>query len=199
MLWIEFPPLAEFEDCRGATRPIRGCSLIGRFEFGDRLSEMWQRLAMAEAGEHWQQLYVRDRRLQFLIKRCLQLNGIEPDWVNLSQVEDLLISRKAETGMEAGWLVTLNAPKAVPTEQVSDRPAPTLEEILAALSLSVESVPEALELADTVPGNALMEIVTARTNLQKPPEQKKKEKKREWGKGQRQKAIEEATQEAVKV
>ncbi|MEX0271398.1 hypothetical protein AB3R30_19845 [Leptolyngbyaceae cyanobacterium UHCC 1019] len=195
MRWIEFPPLAEFEDCRGDVRPIRGCSLVGRFEFGDRLSEIWQRLATAEPGEHWQQLYVRDRRLQFLIKRCLELNGIQPEWVNLFQVEDLLIARETEQGMEAGWLVTLNAPKTVPTEPPNDKPAPTLEEILAALSLSVESVPDALELADRVPGNTLMEIVTARSNLQKPPEQKRKEKMREWGKGLRQKAMEEVMRE----
>lgn len=192
MRWIEFPPLAEFEDCRGEVRPIRGCSLVGRFEFHDRSAEIWQRLATAEPGEHWQQLYVRDRRLQYLIKRCLELNGIDPEWVTLSQVESLLISRETEQGMETGWLLTLNAPKTVPTGQAGDRQAPTLEEILAALSLSVDSVPDALELADSVPGNVLMEISTARANLQKTPEKKQKEKMREWGKSLRQKAMQEA-------
>lgn len=177
MQYINFPILAEFVDRAGITRPIVGCSLLGRQEFFERYAELEMRLRQAEANQHWEWLYEGDRRFSYLVKRCLELNGIEPDWVTFAQVEQFLLFRSEGEDYREGWLVELNRPK------VGDRPAAkskplTLAEMLAAVASHTESISEALELANNVPAELLMDVLEARALQQNPERAKELEKQR---------------------
>jgi hypothetical protein len=177
--WIEFAPPAEFQDRDGIVRPIATCSLIGRFEFNERIEQIQSRLALAEAGESWQVLYDRDKRLRFYVDRCLQLNGISPEWVTLEMVEAFLFHRFDEETDEylPGWLVELNSPKQAPHKVAPEKPL-TLAEILAALSLQT-SVSDALEVASSIPAEMVTAISEERNRMMrqahegKPPQSSK--------------------------
>ncbi|HEY9639054.1 MAG TPA: hypothetical protein V6C57_01145, partial [Coleofasciculaceae cyanobacterium] len=167
----------DFVDRFGTTRIIAGCSLCGREEFFARIRELCDRMnSEAGADETWEQFYERDDRTKFLVKRCLELNGIDPDWVNLSMIDQLLLSRPGELeGMpKQGWLVELNLPRKPAQE---GQAAASLEQMIAALSSHTQGLIEALELArdPKYPANELVEILEARVEQQKEalPDKKK--------------------------
>lgn len=167
----------DFEDRWGQTRIIAGCSLVGREEFFQRIRELCDRMSDAAPDETWEQFHDRDTRSQFLVRRCLELNGLDPDWVNLSMIYDLLFSRPPEEeGQEPkqGWLVELNLPR----KPAADGKASSLEQMIAALSSHTESLIEAFQMARSpdYPANELIEVLEARTEQQKATEPKGKEK-----------------------
>ncbi len=178
MDWYQFPPLFEFDDVRGVTRAVYGLTLDNRDRFLLRLTQIQELLlSQSEQGESWQQFYVRSNRLQYLIKQCLNANGIQPDWVNLDMVDALLF--------DPGWLLIHNAPKAAATPQATPQ---STEEILALISLQTQSIEEALQLAANVPAANLLEIATQRAKLQAPPETKQRDNLREFARQERLKA-----------
>lgn len=152
----------EFEDRSGVMRTLYGCSVVGRFEFFERLQQIEARFRELPNDRSWQQLYEADRRLKFLIDRCLTLNGIELDWVTLDMVEQLLFHRIEDELYEEGWLISLNQPKKPPSAGAKSM---TLEEILAAVSTHTSSIKEAIDLAETLPANQLMDLLEARARL----------------------------------
>ena len=179
MEFIEFPPVAEFTDRYGKTRPIATCSVLGREEFWERLQQIQGRLSRCTQAEGWQDLYDRDERLRFLVDRCLILNGIDPDWVTLSQVESLLFHRMNEEKGEPehGWLIELNRTKQS-SQNKSDEPPLTTEETIALIALANGgSIKEAIDAATSIPAVRLMPIVQAKADLQDPKHAEKKKKK----------------------
>jgi hypothetical protein len=175
---ISFPPLAEFDDRFGIPRAIVGCSILGREEFTQRLTEIHTLLAQSEQSQSWQALYSQSQRFQYLVRRCLELNGIEPDWVSFGQVEQLLLCRLDGDGnYHEGWLVELNRPPQAPAAPQKPADPLTLAETLAILSTHTQSLEEALRLADAVPANLLTEVMAARSDLQNPEEARKRKNK----------------------
>jgi hypothetical protein len=173
MQWIDFAPLAEFVDRSGATRSIYGCSLIGRFEFADRLQQL-QSILDEHPDSTLDRLYQEHRQFRQAIDRVLMLNGIDPEWVTMPMIEQLLF---VDSDGGDGCLVGLNAPPS-PSDG-GDGGAATLPDLLAALSLNCESLSEAIDLATKMPANLLLDTIESKRRLLKTPEQKEEETKRE--------------------
>jgi hypothetical protein len=169
----------EFSDRHGRTRSLFGCSTIGIFEFNERLTEIQSVLDEALETETWQEIYLRNSRFQFLVQRCLKLNGIKPKWVTLGQVETLLFRRPSSEGWEVGYLVELNRPKNSGGTQATEGSA-TLEEVIAAIATHTATLTEAFELAAQVPANQLQAVQKARNEQAKEqiPEAKAKKQQR---------------------
>ncbi|MGA7934720.1 MAG: hypothetical protein WCA35_14340 [Kovacikia sp.] len=181
MEYIEFPPPAEFEDRFGEIRPIPTCSAIGATEFEIRLQQIPERLQqIAKDGETWRQAYRRDKRLRFLIQRCLTLNGIDPETVTLGQVEVMLLHRWDEEtdSFKPGWLVELNGLEQKSEEAPSKQDPLTLSEIIAILSLPPSNLKEGLELASVFSARNLMPILAARAELLNPEVKERAHRKR---------------------
>jgi hypothetical protein len=156
MQWIDFPPVAEFIDRSGVARRIYGPTLMGRFEFVDRLDELQEILASLDGELGWMEIYQQEGRLKNVIDRALALWGVKAKWLAPSQIEQLLFCR----GDQPGWLTELMNPTN-PTPAAQDTEAKTMAESIAQIALVCESLTEAIELAGTVPGALLVDIITA--------------------------------------
>ncbi len=179
MRWLDFPPLAEFVDRSGVTRSIRGCSLMGRFEFRDRLEQLKTLLAESPPDSSWEDLYGRNLEFRAVVDRCLQLNHLDADWLTPAIVEQLLIGRKEDGVWLPGWLVELNSSAPSPSHsQEGDGRELTLAEALAALSTHCPSLIDAIELAQNVPATVLVDTLNAKAEMLKSPEQKQEAVKR---------------------
>lgn len=168
----------EFDDRSGVTRSLYGCSVAGRFEFFERLQEVEARLKALDQKRSWQELYDSDRRLRFLINRCLKLNGIKLSWVTLDMVEQLIFHRldpDAET-WEEGWLISINRPTKAPAPAAKPM---TIEDILAAISTHTPSLQEAIALTNPetgMPAQQLLDLLEARGKIMEQADPAKKEK-----------------------
>jgi hypothetical protein len=173
MRWLELGVLAEFVDRSGNIRRTGGCSLVGRFEFGQRLEQLQEMLESMSPEQVWADEYHRGGRFAHVIDRLLALNGLETDWLTLDMVSSLLFGSIDGNGeILPGWLVVLN-------QQGGGKgggKSATLAESVAGLS---ESLVEALELATELPAHFLIDIAEARSELYKTPEEKAEDKKRQ--------------------
>lgn len=175
-------PLGRFTDRLGKPRDIAGCSIVGRFDFRDSLQALSDHMEnVAGPQETLEELYERDPVVRDWITHLLELNGINPEWVNLGIVTELLFARIQEDGQPPlpGLLVELNQPKQVPAPRsaITSDQLDTLEAMIAAISLQSSSITEAIELANTPPAESILNIVEARARFQMPPEEKAKETK----------------------
>ncbi len=168
--WLNFPPLAEIVDRAGMVRSIYGCSLLGRFEFIDRQEQIKAILDSTSDESTWQELYISNTQFRTSIDRCLMLNGLDPDWLTPQHIEQLLFARLDGDTWKAGWLTELNTRKSKATGGESIEA--TLPNMLAYVSLACESLTEAIELANNMPGSLLLDTIEARGEMLKTPEQK---------------------------
>jgi hypothetical protein len=172
MRWLELGILAEFADRSGVIRQTGGCSLVGRFEFGQRLEQLQELLEGLSPQQPWADEYQRGGRFAHVIDRLLELNGLQTDWLTLDMVSALLFGRVDESGqIMSGWLIELNQGSG----KAGGKPA-TLAQSIAGLS---ESLTEALELAQELPAHLLIDIADARGELHKTPEQQAESKKQQ--------------------
>lgn len=178
--FMDFQPLAEFSDRFGEIRAIAGCSVLGRIEFWERLKQIQLLMSDSDQQQTWQQLYHSSKRLQHLVKRCLELNGIDPDWLSFDHLQQFLFHRFDEEKGEfmPGWLVELNTP---PETEGSSGKTETLtrEELIAAIALTCSNLTEALNLAHNVkPADLLMGAIAAQTEMKDPETREKKKRRR---------------------
>jgi hypothetical protein len=155
MRWLDFPPLAEFTDRSGFVRRIYGPTILGRFEFADRLNDISQALGRLDADQSWETAYLRDVGFRHSIDRALRCWGLDPDWLAPSQIEQLLFCR----GDEPGWLSVLLG--SAPLTDQPESKTQTLAETLGSLAKVTASVTEAIDLANTIPADLLVDMVTA--------------------------------------
>lgn len=157
MRWIDFPPVAEFIDRSGVVRRIYGPTLMGRFEFIDRLGELQEILTGLDGELGWAEIYQQEGRLKNVIDRSLTLWGVKAKWLAPSQIEQLLFCR----GDQPGWLAELMNPNGSTATTDQGAEAKTMAEAIAQITQICGSLTEAIELAGTVPGALLVDIVTA--------------------------------------
>lgn len=158
--------MAEFEDRSGAVRRIYGCTILGRYEFADRLADITQ--IISELGEDllWAEEYRRSARLRAAIDGALLCWGLQPDWLSVSQIEALLLFRETDGKTGSGWLVELlNTEK--PGEKGTGSEVMGLAEALAAISTHCEGLMEAIDLAANAPGDLLLDVLAAKSKMQK--------------------------------
>jgi hypothetical protein len=176
MRWLELGILAEFADRTGIIRQTGGCSLVGRFEFGQRLEQLQELLEGLPPERAWADEYGRDGRFKHVVDRLLELNGLKADWLTLDMVSALLFGRVDEDGnILPGWLVELNQSGTHPCPSQEGIKSSTLAQSIAGLS---ESLVEALELVQELPAHLLIDIADARGEMNKTPEQQAEDKKR---------------------
>jgi hypothetical protein len=174
MRWLQLGILAEFADRSGVIRQTGGCSLIGRFEFGQRLEQLQELLEGLPPEQPWADEYQRGGRFAHVIDRLLELNSLKTEWLTLDMVSSLLFGRVDEEGtILPGWLIELNQPQSTGQGRSTGEPA-TLAQIVAGLS---ESLTEALELAEGLPAQVTIDIADARAEMHKTPEQKADDKR----------------------
>lgn len=162
----------EFADRLGRVREVSGCSLLGLFEFQDRVKELWQIIGDSPDSETWITLYEWDKRFKFVIDRCLELNGIDPDWVTPSQVQQLLFERADD---QPGWLIEINMQAQESTRTQKEA---TPGQAIAAIASHTKDISLAQQLADQVPARDLEAILTELNELAKAQADPEKSKKK---------------------
>ena len=166
--------ILEFSDRFEVIRSTSGCTIRGKIEFDARIKLLGQiinRVGESDPLKPFGQIYLEDREFAHHCDRCLELNGIDPEWLTESHIYALLF--KHGTGL--GMLVTLNAinnqgvePKAknndahVVPEQSSGSikdarlKANVYHQMLAGLYKLTDSPTEALDLATNYPYKDVM-------------------------------------------
>ena len=172
MRWIDFQPLAEFPDRNNVVRPIYGTTIMGRFEFADRMGDIEQMVSEADESLTWESLYISQPRFRHSIDKALGCWGIDPEWLTPQHIEQLLFMR----GDECGWLVELAKGKG----ERGKGKEQTLADTLATISTHYQSLQEVLELANNVPADLLVEVLNSKVGIQSQdnsqnPQQKQKE------------------------
>jgi hypothetical protein len=166
MRWIDLPAMAEFEDRSGVVRKLYGCTILGRYEFADRLADITQ--ILSEIGDDllWAEEYRKSARLRAAINGALSCWGLQPNWLSVSQIEALLLYRDLDGELRQGWLVELLATNK-PADKGSGSEVMGLAGALAAISTHCEGLMEAIDLAANVPGDLLLEMLAAKAEMQK--------------------------------
>jgi hypothetical protein len=159
----------EFEGVDGQIHAFSGCSLVGMFEFADRVAQVQQLLGEASPDMPAAAIYQVDKRFRWTVDRCLNLNGIKAEWCNWEICQQLLF--------DPGILLELNQPK--PSAKAVEGKAASLAELIAGIA-HVTGMAEAIELAKTEPFQAVLDIAHAYGELGKTPEQKQKDDFEDW-------------------
>jgi hypothetical protein len=159
----------EFEGVDGLIHTFSGCSLVGMFEFADRVAQVRQILGESSPDMPASAIYQSDKRFRWTVDRCLSLNGIQAEWVNWEICQQLLF--------DPGILLQLNQPKQ--SAKAVGGKAASLPELIAGIA-HVTGMAEAIELAKTEPFQAVLDIAHAYGELGKTPEQKQKDDFEDW-------------------
>lgn len=157
MRWLDFPPIAEFNDRRGIVRGVRGLTVFGKFEFADRMADIQTILDDAPSESSWVDVYQQSTQLQHAIVKALACWGIDIEWLSIDIIEQLLFTRNGE----CGWLIEICKPKTSSTQSGNN----TLAEALAAISTHCQSLNEALDLANNVPADLLTDTLNAKAGM----------------------------------
>jgi hypothetical protein len=103
----------EFQDRRGRYRLVYGCSIAGYFDFWDHYSDLQPLLTKAldsDPDMGIDHLYLHCDPFRYACDRCLELSGIDTDWIAPQMLAWLLFAHQSgETVIEAA-LVLLNRP-----------------------------------------------------------------------------------------
>ena len=169
----------EFADRHGIFRHSYGCSLLGVEEFRARLEALTKRLEVADDLTTIAQLYKRDKLFRHHCDRCLELNGIDLDWLDGKGLvlEGLLFIYEGD----AGLLVRLNS--AEPSQpSVSAEEAATIYDVGASLLALSNDLGKVIEQLDTLPAKQASKILEARAKqvAGANPEEKQKTDRRDW-------------------
>lgn len=167
----------EFEAVDGVIRSFYGCSVVGAIEFDERLTELQQALSEQPEEVGTETLYRKDKWIQFLINKLLELNGIDPNWCTWDMVTQLLFGRVADGKVTEGYLVELNRPDKPKQASKEGAAVSGKAGLIAAIASHCQGLEEAYRIAETIPANELLEVLRQKNELSKPEEQRKKEAK----------------------
>lgn len=173
----------EFSDRFGIIRKTWGYSLVGRAEFWQRLAKLGEALeaegvTLSNPTGAIARLYESKPWFRHNCDRCLQLNGIDPDWLDGKGV--MLSGLLFQHGNEAGLLVQLN--QADPSEGRSSGEPGTMNDAIAALWQLEGGFELAWKVADSYPAKIVDRAIAARAKQSKPPEQKEADDFSAWTK-----------------
>jgi hypothetical protein len=163
--YLQFSALAEFSDRLGETQEIAGCSPLGVMEFWDRIRQIQR--SLQDSGKHWISLFHQDEHFRFMVLRCLELNAVDPDWLNFEILEQFLFHRwdAEKEEFAPGWLLELNSPPESNTKTTTVD-ALTSEELVAAIALTCGNLQEGMQIAQELrPAHVLAALLEAQAEL----------------------------------
>ena len=151
----------EFRDRHGRYQLVWGCNAQGWHEFWERLDLVRDLLASAPDDKTLSELYLEHPAFRRHCDRCLELNGIDPDWVSPMLMRWLLFPADGETPAP---LVALNSPyPAKHPPLLGGEPVSNRVELLAALAAVCDgNMADAVELANSTPARDLLAAMQSR-------------------------------------
>jgi hypothetical protein len=147
--------LLEFSDRFGQIRSTAGCSLKGKVEFDARIKLLGESLKKYQA-ETIGEVYLKDSEFAHHCDRALQLNGIDPDWLNEGILVNLLFIYKQSPGL----LIQLNKSPDKGDRQKPGQKEATYYDLLAGLYANTQDLEQAMRLAEDKPWKEVMRAIT---------------------------------------
>jgi hypothetical protein len=175
----------EFDDITGTIRTIKGCSLANREELRERINSLKKILEESPKESTLQEIYDDNKYFRFNCHRCLELCGISLEWLDFSMMSQMLFPYQQGEHLYQGILISLNFP---PIKDSKGGKGATYEEILAALWNHTGDLQKAIEAANSLPAEQLLNVVQARTDQlkQSDPQNREKDQQKEWQQRARQ-------------
>jgi len=106
----------KFIDTSGKLRSLRGCSVTNLDEFVDTVAIICDKLNQS-SQETFTDVYVNDLIFRQLCDLALKLCHIDPTWVNLSMLAELLLPHRVGDEIKSGLLEQLSLPAADSSER----------------------------------------------------------------------------------
>lgn len=163
-MWLQTDSY-EFEGCDGVIRSFQGPSAAGSYRFTERLAQLGQVLA-DHPEKTGAELYRDNKWFQWLVNCCLELNHIEPEWVNWKQVERFLFGWVDEAGV-AQTAILVRIQEEESPKSLSNQELLTLEEVAALLAESQGGIKAATELLNNLTLKQLRRILSAQAKRAK--------------------------------
>ena len=155
---IDFDIL-EFTDRLDIIRSTAGCSLKGKIEFDARIKKLAS-ILQNNPDATIEQLYLENKEFAHHCDRCLNLNGIDPDWVNAGILTALLFVNERSPGL----LVQLNRRQMADGRwQKGGEKEAKYSDLLAGIYAHTQDLEQAMRLAEERPWKEVMEVLTKRT------------------------------------
>lgn len=179
----------EFRGRGGRYHIISGCSVIGIFEFEERLAEI---VAIAQAAPDELsvgELYREDARFRYLCDRILTLNGIDLDWVTPREMSWLIFSRLEGRQIIEAPLQVINKPPKPrhPGGEAKKGASDKVALIAAIASHCGGNLDLAYKLASSQPARELLAVMDEARWLHKSPKERREAEFKDWAKTERQK------------
>ncbi|MBE7384382.1 MAG: hypothetical protein F6J95_023585 [Leptolyngbya sp. SIO1E4] len=179
----------EFRSRGGRYRIISGCSVLGIFEFEERLEEI--RAIAREAPDSLSvgELYRQDERFRYLCDRILTLNGIDLDWITPREMSWLIFSRIEGDRIVEAPLQTLNKPPK-PRHPSGDSKGGLTDRVALIAAIATHcngNLDLAYEIAASRPAAEMLAVMEELCWLRKSPKQRREAEFKDWGKGERKK------------
>lgn len=153
-----------FVDATGTLRIIYGCPLTQRRELGHLLDELLktiQQTNIKTLGD----LYDNNTEFRAIAHKALSLCQIDPAWVSIQQLEQLILPYRDEEGKpKQPILHDLNFPDLGSSGGKSS----TYEEAIAAIWSHTGDLEKAMAAANEIPWSELSAILEARNKLVDP-------------------------------
>ena len=166
--------IIDFHDRHGIIRSTAGCSLKGKIEFDQRFSKLVEILNESNPNKTIAKIYEENDIFRYNCDRCLELNAIDPDWVNETILENLLFNNNGKFGA----LISLNTPRSSDSSKQSDGKAATYPELLAAIASYTQNLEQAMNIAENKPAKEVWETIEeiAKIHKENNPSETKKNK-----------------------
>lgn len=170
----------EFKDRHGVFRRSYGCSLRGLEEFQARIEKIGEIIKAVEDSQATiASLYQNDEVFRQCCDRSLELNNIDPDWMDREGliIQSLLLTYEGAPGL----LVRLNMPEPAKTPVESGKSA-TVNDLAAVLLSATNDLKTTLDALRNEPAKEVIGILEARAEqiVQADPELKKMRDRRAW-------------------
>lgn len=151
----------DFQDRYGQWQQTRGCSLRGREQFNAYIKRLAEFIESADTSLPVADLYNGNEIFRYVCDRCLELNNVDPDWLDGKGA--LLTSLLFAHDNGVGLLIRLNMLPESSRAKKGNGDGAGVHDITASILAATNSLKEAMDMMDAPDGKAIIKTIEARS------------------------------------
>lgn len=151
-------PYLDFLGADGVWHSVHRCSIASRYKLSGRITQLYSVIERSDRSLTVAQLYDQNDYFQFLCTEALKLANVDPEWVNVDQLETLLFNSEQ---CPFGALVEFNFGYVQAAEKTGNAKAKELGEVIANLWQSTGDLESTLTLLYNLPCDVTDDMLEA--------------------------------------
>lgn len=168
----------DYQSINQEWRTLRRCSVLNSYKLLDRYNQLMDYLKSLDGNLSVEETYLKDDYFRYLANECLTLGGIDPVDCSIDMLITFLFPHYDSDNnlVDTGLLISFNFPNSKKAKKASmSSTKDDLSNLVASLWVMTEDLGKGLEILDTLCSEDLMSVLNERSEILKPPEEKKKE------------------------